>query len=257
MPRQARIKSKTGIYHVIVRGISQQNIFHDDEDYRRYLDLLDRVKKNCGFKLYGYCLMENHVHLLIQEFQDELSLVMKRVGIGYAWWYNWKYNRTGHVFQDRFKSECVEDDTYLLTVTRYIQQNPVKAGMVTRPDLHRWNSCRIYYGESEYPKGLTDCTFVLGLFSNQSEKAKLNFKNFMEVKNSDTCLEDYVQLRLSDKDFLKEIELLLEGRGVSILRQIGNQERDVILGKMKAINGATIRQISRVTGLSPSLVFRA
>lgn len=134
MPRQARMKSKTGIYHVIVRGISQQNIFHDEEDFMKYLEMLERVKKKSGFKLYGYCLMGNHVHLLIHESQDELSVVMKGLGISYAWWYNWKYKRTGHVFQDRYKSECVEDDTYLLTVIRYIHQNPVKAGMVTKPD---------------------------------------------------------------------------------------------------------------------------
>ena len=257
MPRQARVKSKTGIYHVIVRGISQQNIFHDEEDFIRFLEMLDRVKKTSGFKLYGYCLMNNHVHLLIHEFQDKLSLVMKRIGIGYAWWYNMKYQRSGHVFQDRYKSECVEDDTYLLTVTRYIHQNPVKAGMFTSPDQHRWSSCRVYYGESEYPKGLTDCTYILEIFSNQCEKSKQSFKKFMEVLSSDNCLDDCVQLRLSDEDLLNEIVMLLAGRDVITLRQIGNQERDVMLGKMKAINGVTQRQIARVTGLSPSLVFRA
>jgi REP element-mobilizing transposase RayT len=251
------MKSKTGIYHVIVRGIAQQNIFHDEDDFLRYLEMVDRVKKNCGFKLYSYCLMENHVHLLIYETQDELALVMKRLGIAYAWWYNWKYNRTGHVFQDRYKSECVEDDTYLLTVIRYIHQNPVKAGMVTKPDQHRWNSCRVYYGDNEYPKGLIDCSFILDMFADQSEKSRLSFKRFMEVESFDKCLEDCVKLRLSDEDLKKEIETLINGREVFTLRQMDNQERDVILGEIKAINGTTQRQIARVTGLSASLVCRA
>ena len=257
MPRQSRLKSNTGIYHVIVRGISRQNIFHDDEDFMRFLEMLDRVKKSSDFKLYSYCLMDNHVHLLMHEFQDELSLVMKRIGIGYAWWYNSKYQRTGHVFQDRYKSECVEDDSYLLTVTRYIHQNPVKAGMVTTCDQHRWNSCRVYYGESEYPKGLTDCTYILQIFSDQGEKSKQGFRKFMEVVSLDTCLDDCVQLRLSDEALISEIVMQLAGRDVSILKQIGNRERDVMLGKIKAINGVTQRQIARVTGLSPSLVFKA
>lgn len=111
--------------------------------------------------------------------------------------------------------------------------------------------------EKKYLKDITDCTFILGILSNDSEKSKQNFKKFMEVECSDKCLEDCVQLRLSDEDLKKEIEALLEAREVFTLRQIGNQERDAILGKMKAINGATQRQIARVTGLSPSLVFRA
>lgn len=257
MPRLARKKSKTGIYHVMVRGTAQQNIFHDDEDLMKYLQMLDRVKKDCGFKLYAYCMMENHVHLLIHEVQDELSIVMKRIGIGYAWWYNWKYQRTGHVFQDRYKSECVEDDAYLLTVTRYIHQNPVEAGIFVKPDQHRWNSCRVYYGESEYPNGLTDCSFILDIFSKQNEESKQGFKKFMEMESSDKCLEDCVKVRLSDEDLKKEIETIINGKDVFALRQMGNQERDMILGKMKGINGTTLRQLARVTGLSASLVSRA
>lgn len=240
----------------MVRGIAQQNIFHDDEDFVKYLEMLDRVKRDCGFKIYCYCLMENHVHLVIQELQDELSIVMKRLGIAYAWWYNWKYQRTGHVFQDRYKSECVEDDTYLLTVIRYIHQNPVEAGIFTKPHQHRWNSCRVYYGESEYPKGLTDCSFILDIFSNHNE-TKQSFKKFMEMESTDKCLEECVKLRLSDEDLKKEIEILINGNDVTALRKMGNQERDVILGKMKGISGTSLRQIARVTGLSASLVCRA
>ncbi len=107
MPRVARKKSKTEMYHVIVRGINRQEIFHDEEDFQKYMEILDRTKKvsNCG--IYGYCLMGNHVHLVIKETKEEIGKIMKRIGASYAYWYNLKNERIGHVFHDRYKSECV------------------------------------------------------------------------------------------------------------------------------------------------------
>jgi putative transposase len=130
MPRGPREKSGSGIYHVIVRGINRQDIFHDEEDYTHYLEAMSRAKSIGKFEIYGYCLMSNHVHLLLHEKEETISSVMKRIGVSYAWWYNKKYDRAGHVFQDRYKSETVENDEYLLNVLRYIYKNPVKAQMV-------------------------------------------------------------------------------------------------------------------------------
>ena len=129
MPRTARKKSKTGIYHIMLRGINRQRIFEDDEDYRRFLNSLKEFKDKCGYEIYGFCLMSNHIHLLIKEGNEDLGIVFRRIGASYVYWYNWKYNRCGHLFQDRYKSETVENDVNLLSVLRYIHQNPVKAGI--------------------------------------------------------------------------------------------------------------------------------
>ena len=109
MPRTARIKSKTGIYHVMLRGIGKQNIFEDDLDKQKFMMLLTEVKQKSQFSLYAYCLMNNHVHLLLKIGKDPLEIIIKRLGSNYAYWYNTRYERVGHLFQDRFKSEPVED----------------------------------------------------------------------------------------------------------------------------------------------------
>jgi len=130
MPRHARQRSETGIYHIILRGINKQIIFEDNEDKERLLDTLKRYKPVSNYELYGYCFMDNHIHILIKETTEPISMVVKRISGSYVAWFNWKYGRCGHLFQERFKSEAVENDAYFLTVLRYIHQNPVKAGLV-------------------------------------------------------------------------------------------------------------------------------
>ena len=132
MPRKARIESKSGIYHIMLRGINRQQIFEDDEDFEKFLWVMKDVKQLSRFKLYGYCLMGNHIHLLLKPENEPLELIFRRIGSKYVYWYNLKYQRTGHLFQDRFKSEPVNDEKYLMTVLRYIHQNPTKAKLAKK-----------------------------------------------------------------------------------------------------------------------------
>ncbi|MDD3364248.1 MAG: transposase [Syntrophomonas sp.] len=257
MPRNARQKSENGIYHIMVRGINRQDIFHDDEDQQRYLETIARMKKENRFEVYGFCLMTNHVHLLVQEKEEEISRIMKRIGISYAWWYNSKYNRVGHLFQDRYKSEGIDKDAYLLSVIRYIHKNPVMAGMVEEPEEFRWSSCRVYYGEKEYPVGLTDTGFILGLFANNELEAVKKFKQHMKAEHQDTCLDDNIKLRLSDIKLVSEIKTILNGEPVIALLTMEKKRRNEILKQIKLIEGSTQRQIARVTGLNQSLIFKA
>jgi REP element-mobilizing transposase RayT len=129
MPRQAREKSETGIYHLMFRGINKQNIFEDEEDKRKILETLRYNKKMGSYLLHGYCLMDKHIHLVIKETNESISQVIKRISSNYVYWYIQKYKRCGHLFQERFKSEIVEPDAYFLMVLRYIHQNPLKAGI--------------------------------------------------------------------------------------------------------------------------------
>ena len=103
--------SDSCIYHVMLRGINRQDIFEDEEDFLRFLAVLKECKEISGYELYAYCLMANHIHLLIRTGKEPLDLIFKRLGSRFVYWYNLKYRRTGHLFQDRYRSEPVEDDS--------------------------------------------------------------------------------------------------------------------------------------------------
>ena len=259
MPRNARQKSESGIYHIMVRGINRQAIFHDDEDWQKYLETIARMKKENRFKLYGFCLMTNHVHLLVQEKEEKISRVMKRIGTSYAWWYNSKYDRTGHLFQGRYKSEAIDNDAYLLSVIRYIHKNPVMARLAQKPEDYRWSSCRVYYGQKEFPEGLTDTGFILGLFADNKLEAATRFKRHMEAEEQDTCLDnnDDNKGRLGDLELAAEIKTILNGEPITALLTMEKKRRNAILKQIKLMEGYTQRQIARVTGLNPNIVFRA
>jgi len=142
MPRQSRQLASSGIYHVMLRGVNRDAIFLEDEDYERFLHTLVLVKTASGCQLLAYCLMSNHVHLVIRVAGEPISAVMKRLGVRYASWFNRKYGRVGHLFQSRFASLPVEDDSYLATLIRYVWNNPVVAGLVATPEQYLWSSRR-------------------------------------------------------------------------------------------------------------------
>ncbi|MGI6706703.1 MAG: transposase [Clostridia bacterium] len=125
MPRAARKVSKTGIYHIMIRGINQGAIFIDERDKGKFLDIMKMIKEEGAYDLYAYCLMNNHAHFLIKEAGMPVSLLMKKLCGSYAGWFNYRHGRMGHLFQDRFKSERVETDSYFRVVLKYILNNPV------------------------------------------------------------------------------------------------------------------------------------
>lgn len=257
MARKQRQASKTGIYHIMVRGINGQSIFYDKDDFKRYLEILDRIITEEEAQVFAYCLMSNHVHLLIHEGKTGVSRIMKRLGVSYAHWYNWKYERRGYVFQDRFKSENVEDDAYLKTVVRYIHQNPVKAGITKKPEDYIWSSMAAYYGEKEYPPGLSQTSFILSLFDHNKESSVNIFRAYMEENEEANCLDHTEQKRLTDREAEKLIREILEGQSLTGLKEIAKQDRDEFLRKMKEIEGVSIRQISRLTGIGSTTVYNA
>ena len=109
--RRPRERSESGVYHVFLRGINRQDIFYDDDDYQHFLETIDQMKSDDQFAVYGYCLMTNHIHLLVRENTDTISRVMSRIGTSYAWWYNQKYGRSSHVFQGRTEANALKTTT--------------------------------------------------------------------------------------------------------------------------------------------------
>jgi len=141
MPRTQRSKSGSGIYHIIMRGINRQYIFEEPEDSDKFIQTLQQYKEISEYELFAYCMMGNHLHLLIRVGKEPIEQLMRRICGSYVYWYNKKYSRIGNLFQDRFKSEPIEDDSYFLTALRYIFQNPVKAGLVKRAEQYTGSNC--------------------------------------------------------------------------------------------------------------------
>ena len=135
MPRVARVKSKSKIYHIMIRGINQQNIFSVDEDYEKFIAILSKYHKKSEYEIYAYCLMGNHIHLLIKEGKEALSNSMKRIGTSYVSWYNWQYNRKGHLFQDRYKRTKTGGRFF-------VWQSPITVSKIDfyRDDFYAWGN---------------------------------------------------------------------------------------------------------------------
>ena len=158
MPRQGRIQSGTGVYHVMMRGINHQRIFEDSEDHYTFLQCLrraqeqfaplgDRLPNSCHY--YAYALMSNHFHLLLHAKDDTVGNIVKRIASSYVYYFNRKYGRDGHLFQERFKSQPVGDWDYFLTLLRYIHQNPLKPHLVSSLREYKWSSWLEYIGQEK------------------------------------------------------------------------------------------------------------
>ena len=141
MSRPLRIHLPDLIYHVLNRGNNRQVVFAEDQDDFHYLEILKRYKKKFKFKIFAYCLMTNHIHLILKTSSDgTISQIMKAMTIAHTCHYHYKYKTSGHIWQGRFKSPIVSDDDYLLTLMRYIEQNPVRAGIVDDPEKYPFSS---------------------------------------------------------------------------------------------------------------------
>jgi putative transposase len=236
----------------MVRGINRQSIFVEDRDYSRYIETLGEYKKEIAFELYAYCLMGNHLHLLIKEGNEKIGNTMRRIGVSYAYWYNRQYDRSGHLFQGRFKSEPVEDDTYFLTVLRYIHQNPVKAGLVSNTADYKWSSYDEYYKTSN----IVDTNFALQMFSSDKKEAVAEFGKFhIEITDS-RCLDiDEEKKTLSDKD-VRDLALDKYNTDLSKLQNMEQEIQDKIIKYLKRKQGISLRQLSRLTGFTIHRIYK-
>lgn len=249
MSRQAREMSISGIFHIMLRGINKQIIFEEDNDRKKFLDILLRYKSISKYDVYGFCLMNNHIHLLLKENEESISIAVKRICSSYVRWYNEKYERCGHLFQERFKSEVVENDSYLMTVLRYIHQNPIKAGLSNKVSDYKWSSYNEYIGRSI----VSDTDYLLQYISNSRDVAVGLFVDFSNGQNDDKCMDYIDKSKLLDSDVIIKLpEFGIEH--LSELQQLDKVKRNHIIRGLKRIEGVSLRQLSRVTGLSKSVI---
>lgn len=251
MPRTARKMSRSGIYHIMLRGVNRQTVFEDDKDREQFLKILKKYKDISKYDLYGYCLMDNHIHLLMRETEETISQAMKRISSSYVYWYNMKYERCGHLFQERFKSETVESRASFQRVLRYIHQNPLKAGLAQNVFECKWTSIHEYLKK----ESLVDLDAGLQQFSPDRKKSIQLFIQYMNETNADQCLDEQIKAALSDqevKEYLKKLGIL----NSSMLQKMERENRDAVLSRLKRLSGVSVRQISRITGISKSVIHR-
>ena len=179
VPRPLRIQAP-GIYHIWCRGNRRQAIFTDDHDRERYLGLLAAVAKQLGWRCLAYCLMTNHVHLVIDVPDQTLSRGMQVLSGRYAQAYNMRHGWVGHLFQGRFASERVETEAYSLELGRYVVLNPQRAGMVRRAVNWRWSSYRAMVGRAPAQPFL-DTSWTLRQFGKVLSKARAAYAAFVEA----------------------------------------------------------------------------
>lgn len=252
MPRKPRIASESGIYHIILRGINRQCIFEDEEDNVKFSQTLHIYKEISEYSIHAYCLMGNHVHLLMKVGKEPLEQVMRRICGSYVYWYNNKYERIGNLFQDRFKSEPVENDAYFLTVIRYIYQNPVKAGLVKRIEQYKWSNYNDYMSN----KKNSDVEFTLDILSNNREEAKKKFVEFISKPNESICLDVEEKHRLKDEEARNIIKNLCKVSVATDLKTFDKLTRNAFLKELKETHNMSIKQIERLTGVNRGIVLK-
>jgi putative transposase len=174
MARKPRIHFPGAIYHIILRGNAKQEIFFDEGDRHRFLVLLKDGIERYKFCLHGYCLMTNHLHLVIQVSEITLSRIMQNLSLRYTKWINWRHDRIGHLFHGRYKAIIVDADNYLSQLVAYLHLNPVRASMSENPADYPWSSHRAYLGLEQSPCLTTE--LVLSHFSPGKEIARRLFK---------------------------------------------------------------------------------
>ncbi|HKK44319.1 MAG TPA: transposase [Balneolaceae bacterium] len=186
MPRKARVVMPDTPHHIIQRGHNRQTVFAHDEDYQYYLENLFEWKKEFDCQIYAWCLMTNHVHLIIQPggSTEGLSQLMKRLAGRQTRYVNRLEKRTGSLWESRFKSSPIETDAYLLACSRYIELNPVRARMVASPEEYPWSSYRMKIGLQAL-KGLDfdNCYLALGRTQQQRE---LQYKDWVRADVSES-----------------------------------------------------------------------
>ena len=246
--RAARKQSPADIYHVIARGVGKQLIFEDDRDRRFFMKLLVEALEDSSAELYAWCLMGNHFHLLVHAPISSLAQLMKQVCGRYAQWFNAKYGRVGHLFQERYKSEPVSDDEYLLTVVRYIHDNPSKAGIAPTAK-YPWSSYREYAGRPIVCK----TEFVTAVFGGRE-----GFLSFHSGEPRGKSCLDIDEPRSKTRPMTDELALeiaqdLLGSTSLSDLKMLPIEERRQLLKSLKNA-GLSIRQLERFTGIGRNAI---
>jgi REP element-mobilizing transposase RayT len=223
MARPLRIEFPGAVYHVIARGLEKRNIFAGDEDKAALRTLFSKLFTRYNFIFYAYCIMDNHYHLLLETPDGNLSRGMQSLNGTYAQVFNEKYERCGHLFQGRYKAYLVEKESYLLTVSRYIVLNPVRAMITNHPSSYAWSSYSETAGGKKPPDFLV-AELILSQFSKNGVTARREYRDFINqgINNEPHCDFDGAAI-LGGEDFNEKIKDYIKEK--KEIKEIPRKER--------------------------------
>lgn len=248
MPRLARQIASSGFYHIMLRGDGKRILFEDDDDRRFFLFLLERYCRKYAINCHAWCLMDNHVHLLLEDTDHLLCKAMHGICLLFAQHYNSKYSHVGGVFQNRFVSLPLEKESHLLRAIRYIHRNPIRA-CITDDLSYPWSS----YNEYVIGASFTCTERILELLGGPE-----GFRSFCSQsdESTDRRIDKALSGRFTDAEALELADCLLGLDLVGHLESLGKKERDNHLRTLHQA-GISIRQIARITGLGRGIVMHA
>ena len=244
MTRTSRLLSESGWYHVIVRGNGRQLLFEDDDDRELFCRLMSEHFAKAHVLLGAWCLMSNHVHLLVEDPQQHISQAIHGLATAYALRFNARTGHVGSVFQGRYKSIPIETDHQLLGVVRYIHENPERAG-VARASEYRWSSYREYVG-------------AFSMCNSSAIRELMDEFGGFEAVSADDRFGGYVERscgRVVDEDALLAAKSALDGIDPASLKGLDIAYRNACLQRLRSA-GLTIKQVERVTGIGRSVISR-
>jgi len=209
MGRPLRIEYPGALYHITSRGNEKKDIFLDDYDRRKFLDILEDYNDRYGILIHCYVLMDNHYHLVLETPLGNLLKVMHGINSAYTGYFNRKHDRSGHLFQGRYKGILVEKDRYLLELSRYVHLNPAKAGKVDRPEKYKWSSYPGYIRKKqELP--WVEYAWVLSQFGSDKVSGRHKYRAFvikgLQQPKQNPFAELYGQVILGSKEFIEKIK---------------------------------------------------
>lgn len=208
MPRTARIKNDEAIYHIMVRSISEIDLFRDNEDKVKYLSIIRRCQLKYKFAVYAYCLMDNHGHLIVDSLGGDISRIMHYTNFCYAQYYNRKYKRHGHVFQDRFKSKIVDSEKYIITLSAYIHNNPKDiVGYKDRVHLYPFSSLKEYINETN-TFGILSRAFLTSLLGLKYKENRRSYISLVR-KSVDAELKVDIEFDYTETEYQSHRNIII------------------------------------------------
>lgn len=238
MPRHPRIHAANLLYHIIARGNNRQEIFLEKKDYKKFLEFLQKKKERYPFKLYGYVLMPNHFHLLMEVKEEPTSRIMQSILTSYTKYFNYVHKRKGHLFQGRYKAIMCDRELYFLELVRYIHLNPVRSKLVETPKEWKWSGHLEYTGEIR--RNLIDFELIRGVFG-EGQRGYEKYIKFLEDSGGREYKKEYHPKDI--EPFLGNEEFVLK----MSLRKKEERKKEVNLEKI-------LSEISKEKKINPELI---
>ena len=251
MPREPRNRVLTEFNHIMLRGVGHMDIFMDEDDHLRFMNTIKRFKAGREIKIHAFCLISNHVHMLVQASPEEIPGFMKSIEVSYAQYFNSTHEHVGHLFQNRYKSEAITSERYFLTAFRYILLNPQAAG-ICRWEEYQWSSSKTYLMRDD--DGITDTSMITDIIGGRDEVMCFVNRN---AEDSSKIAEPVLPVkRFRDNEVLKIIQAISGLKDPLLIQGIDREARNELFATLKK-RGITIRQLERMTGINRNTIQRA